>query len=140
MKVENAVYPTPERIEALLTELTNASTEPVVMLNLLKFRDQAVYSDGRTTTMSGRDAYAIYATTMRRLVEEHGGKALSVHEIGPLMIGEVDDLWDVCALFEYPDITTFATIVNSPEFNEIGVHRDAGLQGQLLIRLSPLPW
>ena len=37
MDVENALYPTPSRIETLMAE---GSYEPIVMLNLLKFRAQ----------------------------------------------------------------------------------------------------
>jgi hypothetical protein len=40
-------------------------------------------------------------------------------------------------LVEYPSAASFATIVTSPEVTEIGVHRVAGLEGQLLIRLTP---
>jgi hypothetical protein len=40
-------------------------------------------------------------------------------------------------LVEYRCAASFATIVTSPEVAEIGVHRVAGLEGQLLIRLTP---
>jgi hypothetical protein len=37
---------------------------------------------------------------------------------------------------EYPSSAAFARIASSPEVTEIGVHRAAGLEGQLLIRVS----
>ena len=40
MNVENHVYPTRSRVEALMAD---ASDTPVVMLNLLKFRANAAY-------------------------------------------------------------------------------------------------
>ena len=46
MDVENAVYPTHSRVEALMADTSDG---PVVMLNLLKFRAKAVYADGRAS-------------------------------------------------------------------------------------------
>jgi hypothetical protein len=37
---------------------------------------------------------------------------------------------------EYPSTAAFAKIATSPEVAKIGVHRAAGLAGQLLIRVS----
>jgi len=134
MKVENAVYPTQDRIAALMA---NPSAEPIVMLNLLKFKDKAAYADGRPTTLSGREAYMLYGVAMQKHVEKNGGKFIFSSPVQQLVIGEVETLWDVCALVEYPSAAAFARIATSPEVAEIGVHRAAGLEGQLLIRVSP---
>jgi uncharacterized protein (DUF1330 family) len=133
MKVENAVYPTPDRIAALMG---NPSAEPIVMLNLLKFRDKAVYADGRATTLSGREAYMLYGEAMRKVVERNGGRFVFQGAIEQPVIGEVEQMWDVVALVEYPSAAAFAKIASSPEVAEIGVHRSAGLEGQLLIRVQ----
>ena len=53
MNVENALYPTPDRIADIAVD---KSDQPIVMLNLLKFRERAQYSDGRASDLSGRDA------------------------------------------------------------------------------------
>ncbi|RVW06199.1 DUF1330 domain-containing protein [Rhodococcus spongiicola] len=133
MQVENAVYPSVERIGALGAV---ESGEPVVMLNLLRFRDKAVYSDGRSTALTGREAYQIYATAMQKIVEENGGRFVFLGQINSLVIGEVEDMWDFCALVEYPSAADFVRIATLPEVAEIGVHRTAGLAGQLLIRVA----
>lgn len=137
MKVENHVYPTQERIAALMGD---ASGAPIVMLNLLKFRDKAIYADGRATTLTGREAYQLYGAAMQKFVETHGGKFLFGGQIASLVIGEVEDMWDLCALVEYPSAAAFARIATSPEVGEIGVHRAAGLEGQLLIRVAQRPF
>jgi uncharacterized protein (DUF1330 family) len=134
MNVENHVYPTSSRVEELMA---NASDQPVVMLNLLKFRERAVYPDGRESDVTGRQAYDLYGAAMQKVIESHGGQVLFGGDIASLVIGEVDDLWDTCVLVQYPSAAAFATIVTSPEVTEIGVHRAAGLEGQLLIRLTP---
>jgi uncharacterized protein (DUF1330 family) len=135
MNVTNHVYPTRPRIEDLLAD---DSTDPVVMLNLLKFRERASYDDGRVSDLSGREAYNLYGSAMTKIVENHGGRVVFAGDIASLVIGEVGELWDTCVLVEYPSAAAFATIVSSPEVMEVGVHRVAGLEGQLLLRISQL--
>src|SRR6266851_4069080 len=107
MKVENALYPTTERIVALQRD---SSSEPLVMLNLLKFRAQARYADGRKTDLTGAQAYGVYAEAMRKVVEREGGKFLFAGSVKSLAIGEVETLWDVAALVQYASAAAFAKI------------------------------
>lgn len=130
MKVENAVYPSAERLQALLSD---TSTGPVTMLNLLKFRDKAVYKDGRPGAIAGVAAYMRYATEMRKIVERAGGRFLFSGRVSGLVVGDVEELWDVVAIVEYPSRAEFQRLVTSPEVQAIGIHREAGLAGQLLI-------
>ena len=133
MDVKNHVYPTRSRIEALLAD---DSADPVVMLNLLKFREQAQYADGRASDLSGREAYNLYGAAMKAIVENNGGRMLFGGDIASAVIGEVGEVWDTCVLVEYPSAAAFVTLVTSPEVMEVGVHRVAGLEGQLLLRVG----
>ncbi|MGH3531481.1 MAG: hypothetical protein ACRDSX_06030 [Mycobacterium sp.] len=92
MKVQNAVYPTAPRVEALMAD---ASDAPVVMLNLLRFRAQAAYPDGRPTSLTGRQAYDLYAAAMQKVIEERGGRLLFAGDVASFVIG------DTCVLVEY---------------------------------------
>ena len=131
MKVENAVYPKGEQLTEAVAKGVN---QPIVMVNLLKFRDKAVYKDGRADGGTGREAYMRYGDRMRPFVEAHGGKMLFVGEVKSLVIGEVGEMWDAVALMEYPSSQAFVKIAMAPEVAEFGVHREAGLAGQLLIQ------
>ena len=133
MNVENALYPTQDRIKTLMSDV---SDKPIVMLNLLKFRKKAQYPDGRKSELTGREAYMLYGMPMQKLVEDQGGRFLFMGQVQSLAIGIVEDMWDVVALMEYPSSAAFARIATSPEVAEIGVHRAAGLEGQLLIRVA----
>ena len=133
MDVENALYPGRYRIEALMAD---ASDAPVVMLNLLRFRVNAAYPDGRPSDLTGRQAYGLYAAAMQKVIDERGGRVLFSGDVASLVIGDVEDIWEACVLVEYPSAAAFAAIVTSPEVAEIGVHRAAGLEGQLLIRVT----
>lgn len=134
MNVENALYPTSDRIAELSVD---ASGQPIVMLNLLKFREHAQYADGRASELSGREAYMLYGEKMQQLVQREGGRIVFSGAILSLVIGTVEDMWDTAALVEYPSSEAFARIVTSPEVAAIAVHRAAGLAGQLLIRVAP---
>ena len=133
MKVENQVQPSPENVKQFLA----GKPEPVVMVNLLKFKQKAVYADGRETDLAGKDAYRLYARKMRKLVEAAGGRFLFGGSVDSLLLGEVEELWDMVGLVEYPSPRALVTIASSPEFHEIEAHREAGLAGQLNIAVHP---
>ena len=73
MKVENAVYPTADGIRAL----ARIPRQPqIAMLNLLKFREKAMYKDGRPDNISGFEAYQRYATAMTQNCRARGRQNL----------------------------------------------------------------
>ena len=130
MKVVNHVYPTFEQIAPLAQDPTPG---PISMVNLLKFHDTAQYQDGRPNDISGREAYMRYVAEMGAIVEAAGGRFLFSGDVKQIVIGEVEDLWDAVGIAEYPSRREFYRIATSPEVQAIGVHREAGLAGQLLI-------
>jgi uncharacterized protein (DUF1330 family) len=130
MKVVNHVYPVAERFLPLADD---PRPERIAMVNLLKFRDRARYEDGRADDIPGREAYMRYVAEMGPIVEAAGGRLLFSGDVKELVIGEVDELWDAVGIAEYPSRAEFFRIATSPEVLAIGVHREAGLAGQLLI-------
>lgn len=130
MIVENAIYPKSEQFQALMKQNDG---KPIVMLNLLKFKDKAAYADGRKTDLTGQQAYMLYGQEMSPFVESQGGKFIWMGKIEALAIGVVAEMWDVAALMQYPSAEAFMKIATHPKVLEIGVHREAGLAGQLLI-------
>lgn len=128
-----ALYPTKAQIETLLA---NAEKGPVVMLNLLRFKDRATDPD---VGVSGAEAYQRYATRMRTLVEGRGGRFLWVGRVDSQVIGEGAEGYQVAAIVEYPSRRIFVEIATSSEMLEIGVHRAAGLEGQWLLATTTLP-
>ncbi|MBU1375477.1 MAG: DUF1330 domain-containing protein [Alphaproteobacteria bacterium] len=134
MKVENAVFPQPPQAMAFFGGTEDG---PFVMVNLLKFKPKAEYADGSDTDLSGADAYARYGDRVRELVEGLGGKVRYSGDVTGLLLGEVEDLWDMVALAEYPSLAAFRAMALSPEMQAIEHHRKAGLAGQLNIRTRP---
>jgi uncharacterized protein (DUF1330 family) len=122
-----AVYPKPEQIQALLT---GSQERPVVMLNLLRFKERATAPDEGLT---GQEAYERYADQMTKLVVSRGGRVLWTGNVDGQVIGERAEGFHMAALVEYPSRKAFVEIATSKEVAEIGVHRSAGLEGQWLL-------
>ena len=128
-----SLYPQKEQLEALLA---SPEAGPVVMLNLLRFKERAAAPD---EGVSGQEAYQRYATAMRRIVEGRGGRFLWVGRVDSQVVGEGADDFHVAALVEYPSRKAFVEIATSREVAEIGVHRAAGLEGQWLLATTTRP-
>jgi len=136
MKIVNEVTPTgPER----LAEFGESGPDgPIYMVNLLKFKESAEYTDGRETDLTGQAAYAIYGAAVVPMVVEHGGRLVFSGEVSWLMLGQADDMWDQVAVVEYPNRGALVAMSTSPAYAEIAVHRTAGLAGQLNIETTGL--
>ncbi|MGE5905307.1 DUF1330 domain-containing protein, partial [Klebsiella pneumoniae] len=67
-----------------------------------------------------------------------GGEALYAGAVSELMLGTMDEPWDMVALARYPSRAAMLAMVQSPDYQAIEKHRVAGLAGQLNIRTKPL--
>ena len=135
MRVENAVFPGTEQITSFFGGPENG---PFVMVNLLKFKETAEYADGSDADLSGARAYARYGKGIQACLAAVDGKQIYAGPVTGLMIGEVEELWDMVALVEYPSLAAMQKMMSSQEYRAIEVHRKAGLAGQLNIRTSQI--
>ncbi len=135
MQVTNAVFPSMEQATAFFGSPENG---PFVMVNLLKFKDKAEYADGSDANLTGAEAYARYGKAVQACLTSVGGRQVYAGPVTGLMLGEVEELWDMVALAEYPSLAAMQAMVTSPEYQAIEHHRKAGLAGQLNIRTSPM--
>ena len=136
MKFENAVYPNEEQIKGF-TEDNHGG--PISMVNLLKFKEKAEYPDGRETDLTGAEAYAIYGAAVSKLLVKLGGGMVFSGVVERLALGEVEELWDMVAIAQYPNRKAMLDMMMSPAYAEIAPHRDAGLAGQLNIETTGVP-
>ena len=91
MKVENKITPSEEQINGFLED---PNVGPISMVNLLKYKDKADYTDGRDVNLSGKEAYMLYATEVINLITKYGGEFIFAGKVNRLMLGEVDEMWD----------------------------------------------
>jgi len=136
MEVKNALMPNDQQMAGFLEE---GKDQPIYMVNLLKFKDKAVYPDKRETDLTGEEAYAIYGQEVRKHLEKVGAKPIFSGKVSRLMLGEVEDLWDTVAIAMYPNRKAMLDMISDPEYIKSAQHRVAGLEGQLNIETnSPL--
>jgi len=122
-----AINPTKEQIEELMK---GPPDQPVVMVNLLKFKPRADATEGDA---SGQEAYGRYAEQIRNVVESQGGRFIWAGRVDSMVVADEDPGFHVVGLVEYPSREKFLEIVNSQKVREIGEHRSAGLEMQWLI-------
>lgn len=144
MKVVNEVMPSdPDRIREMMEKGPDG---PIFMVNLLKFKDKAEYQDGRETNLSGREAYGLYSELVAGILPKFGGRFFFAADATFLALGQVEDLWDEIAIAVYPERAAMMKMSSSEEWQAAGVHRAAGLAGQLNIETvlqdwsKSLPW
>jgi hypothetical protein len=133
MADDRSIDPTADQVRALRD---TGRDGPVVMLNLLKFRDIAAYDDGEV--ISGAQAYARYQHAFTVTVG-----AISQAEVlfdGPAeqvfigMAGSPEADWDKVLMVRYPTRGHFLAMMADPGYRLALRHRYAGLARTVLLQ------
>ena len=126
--------PTQETGAALFRR--NISGE-VVMLNMLRLRDIADYSESPElapeTAISGREALQKYIDHALPFLKESGGDILLLGEGGKFFIGPGDEQWDVVMLVKQRSVEEFISFASNPEYLAGTGHRTAGIADSRLL-------
>ncbi len=123
-----ATWPTAEQVEAFLS---GPAHQPVVMMNLLTFKEGA--AGGGT----GRDSVLRYGRAMRQFVESRGGSFVFAGDVDSQLIGEGGEDIQFVSIMRYPSRQTFLDLAGDPEIaGTIGRERDAGLESQWLLAMT----
>ncbi len=113
---------------------------PVVMLNLLRFRDVADYSHATELApeapISGAAAYDLYRAGIEPLLLASGGEVLFDGVGGRWFIGPEGEGWDHVLLVRQASIGAFLAFAQDPEAQRIGHHRTAALADSRLLPLT----
>ncbi len=126
--------PTLEPDVKQIARLASSTDEsPVVMVNLLKFRDEA---GGIDKGVSGAEAYGRYSEAVVPFLQGVGGKVLLAVASQESIIGPEASEWDMSILVEYPSRQAFLKMVTDPEYLKIAGHRTAALADSRLILSS----
>ncbi len=123
---EPNLTPSTEQVQRLLAA---PDAGPVVMLNLLRYRDKASDGSGR----SGREAYMDYGALVMPMIEALGGSVLVYAAAGPTLIGPADEEWDEMIVVQYPSRAAFLDMVGSAKYQSAHNNREAALADSRLI-------
>lgn len=109
-------------------------SRPVGMLNLLKFRDVALFAPDRTgPAMSGEAAYRRYGAALTKAFGHIGFKLVMAGTLG--LIGPADE-WDETFIVSYPSCRSFVDMIDSSEYHDIMYLRQAALSDSRLFVLQ----
>jgi uncharacterized protein (DUF1330 family) len=120
---------------ALDAMATGDPDEPVWMLNLLRYREQAASGFG-VDGLSGEAAYRVYGKKFAQLNPRFGGQPIWMGEAQHTLIG--DESWDVIIVVHYPTRKQFVEMINDPDYQAIAPIRAAALADSRLIESSQL--
>jgi uncharacterized protein (DUF1330 family) len=114
---------------------------PIHMLNLLRFKDNAIYPAGHSHAakgLSGREAYSEYGRTSGPIFTRVGGSIIWRGVMEAMVIGPNDKQWDASFIAHYPTSAAFLEMVTDPDYRIAVVHRQAAVLTSRLIRFQPL--
>jgi uncharacterized protein (DUF1330 family) len=103
---------------------------PVVMANLMRFRERSLDGDG-----SGWDAYLRYSALTVPMIKARGGTLLWTGEARAVALGiEAGNTWDYLALVYYPTVGAFIDMMTSADYeNRCDPHRTNGCAEHVII-------
>jgi uncharacterized protein (DUF1330 family) len=116
-------------------------TSPVVFINCHRYYAEARYPDDYNddrypVTVSGRDAFHRYFKEVSSgFVHQVGGRLLLAGPVDMVFIGEGS--WDEVIIGHYPSKAHAMRVTTLPGYEEIAVHRKAGLEVAQTMVLSP---
>ena len=114
--------------------------DPLVMLNLLRFREFADYTESPELApiqpISGEKAYGRYLAHAEPLLREAGGKVLFFGRGGPYLIGPPSARWDLMMVVQYQGTQSFLSFTKNKAYLSGVGHRTAALEDSRLLPVS----
>ncbi|MEM9200316.1 MAG: hypothetical protein AAGC53_01590 [Actinomycetota bacterium] len=120
--------------------LTLATTDPaddgpVWMVNLMKYRDRAVYADGTDGGRSGLEADNEYTPT--EALAGVGARIVYAADVEATPLGDGTQ-WDRVAIVKYPTRRAFIAMQERKDFQDKHVHKEAGMERTFVIGCQPM--
>lgn len=103
--------------------------DPVVMVNLVRFRERSLDGDG-----SGWDAYSRYSKAVMPLLKGVGGSILWAGHVEGVAVGDLGDRrWDWVVVVSYPSRAAFLSMMTSSEYQLVNVDRENGVEDHVIL-------
>lgn len=134
---ESYIDPTRESFDAFKSLPRDT---PIQMLNLLRFKDRAVYSIGHShaaARLTGFEAYSEYSRTSAPIFQKVGGSIVWRGTMESMVTGPQDKNWEMAFIAAYPNAGAFLAMVMDTEYKVAVIHRQAAVLDSRLIRFAP---
>ena len=129
-------YGTVDRDYGLRLATTEPADDgPVWMVNLMKYKAQAEYADGRETALTGQEADDEY-TPVGPLVAV-GAEIVFAGTVEDQFLGATPS-WDRVGIVKYPTRRSFIEMQQRKDFQEAHEHKEAGMAETIVIGTQPL--
>ncbi|MCG8588165.1 MAG: DUF1330 domain-containing protein [Proteobacteria bacterium] len=106
--------------------------EPVVVVNLIRMREQARYSEPHEPAATGWDAFRRYAEVSPERVAAAGGHFVAQGLFETTVIGE-DEPWHLIVVTQFPSRHAFVSLFRDPEYRAVLRHRVAACERHQMI-------
>lgn len=108
---------------------------PMWALNLMKYRPLADYTDGRETILTGQEADDLYMPIGP--LTEIGARVALVAPVVHQLVGDCT-AWDRIAIAQYPYRKAIVEMNMREDFQELHVHKDAGMESTIVMGTFPI--
>ncbi|CAN5392942.1 DUF1330 domain-containing protein [soil metagenome] len=112
---------------------------PVVMLNLLRFREFADYAEtphlAPLAAISGKEAYQRYIKHTVPHLLKSGGEIVFLGKGSTFLVGPQDEQWDEVMLIKQNSVSDFMAFASNHEYMMGVGHRTAALEDSRLLPL-----
>jgi uncharacterized protein (DUF1330 family) len=122
-------------VDGILNDLSAVPDgQPIVMVNLLRYRAWADYPPGtETAQITGRQAYERYTQLTLPFLRKVGARPLWRADGRACPIAPKGEHWDEVILVRYPSRAAFGRMISDPEYQSGTIHRTAALEDSRLI-------
>ncbi|MFZ1571553.1 MAG: DUF1330 domain-containing protein [Chlorobiota bacterium] len=112
----------------------------VIMLNLLRFKEFADYSEtpelAPSNPISGKVAYMLYIEKTLQHLKKSGGEIMFLGYGGHFLVGPTNERWDCVMMIQQNSVQDFIAFASNHEYLKVIGHRTAALEDSRLLPLT----
>jgi len=135
----NYLNPTEKSARQLFSK---SMTDEVIMLNLLRFKEVADYSQfpniAPTTAITGKEAYQIYINQTLPFLEKSGGEIMLLGKSEHFFIGPTDEKWDLVMMIRQKSLDSFLSFASEQQYQSVIGHREAAIVDSRLLPIEAI--
>ena len=135
----NYLNPTDESAKQLFSKPISGE---VIMLNLLRFKEIADYSQysdiAPITPITGKEAYQIYIDQTLPFLEKSGGEIMLLGKSEHLFSGPMEEKWDLVMIIKQKSLNSFLSFASDPQYQVVIGHREAAIVDSRLLPIQTI--
>lgn len=131
--------PTDESAKQLFSKSISGE---VIMLNLLRFKEIADYSQyadiAPITAITGKEAYQIYIDQTLPFLQKSGGEIMLLGKSEHFFIGPMEEKWDLVMIIKQKSLDSFLSFASEPQYQAVIGHREAAIVDSRLLPIEAI--